>query len=216
MEFMNTHSALDVKSDGASTTQNVLRAAYLLFSQQGYHATSVRQIAHAADLLVSSLYNYFRGKEAIYEGVLKLYHPWLRVHVDPTAPCASDIEKWVPHFLQALAAEWVQDPDGLRLHLVEVLEFQGQHIAMLYKGFQGTIALLISHDKLNNANVNPIVEQLSESAVALFHLILLNECLQQVERKTASKKIMFDLKTMLNLWNSDVLYKILHNHLSHA
>jgi len=216
MEFMNTHSALDVKSDGASTTQNVLRAAYLLFSQQGYHATSVRQISHSADLLVSSLYNYFRGKEAIYEGVLKLCHPWLRVHVDLTAPCAGDIEKWVPDFLQALAAKWVQDPDGLRLHLVEVLEFQGQYIEMLYEGFQGKIAFLILHNKLSNAKVNPLIEQLSESAVALFHLLLLNHCLQQVERVTASKKIMLDLKTVINLWNNEVFYKILHNHPARA
>jgi hypothetical protein len=67
---------------------------------------------------------------------------------------------------------------------------------------------------MKNGSVDQVVEQWSESAVALFYMLLFHQCLKQIERKTASRRIMFDLKTLLNLCNA--LCKASHNRLSHA
>ena len=213
---MNNRTVQDGDTGLSRTHYQIIESAYHLFAKQGYHTTAMRQIAQNAGVLPSNVYNYFDSKGVIYQSVLEQHHPWLAIHIDLTVPCTGGVHTWAFDFLQALAAKWVQDPDGLRLHLVEVLEFQGRHITMMYNRFQGMITALVPRPGVKSRNVDQVVEQLSESAVALFYLLLLNQCLQQVKRKTTSRKIMFDSRTMLNFWNNDALYKISHNRLSHA
>jgi AcrR family transcriptional regulator len=56
-----------------NTKEAILSAAIDLFSRKGYHETSVRQIAFAVGIKVSSLYNHFQRKEAILEAILEYY-----------------------------------------------------------------------------------------------------------------------------------------------
>ncbi len=49
----------------ASTRQNLLSAAARCFAQNGFHATSVGQIAKAAGVSQGAMYNHFSGKEAL-------------------------------------------------------------------------------------------------------------------------------------------------------
>ncbi|GHD30733.1 TetR/AcrR family transcriptional regulator [Halioglobus pacificus] len=57
-------------SKGQRTAQRLLDEAQILFASQGYDATSLRQIATAADIKEPGIYNHFAGKEALYEAVL--------------------------------------------------------------------------------------------------------------------------------------------------
>jgi AcrR family transcriptional regulator len=45
--------------------QRILRAAVRLFSQRGYHATSLKQLARQAGMTAPNLYHYYRSKEEI-------------------------------------------------------------------------------------------------------------------------------------------------------
>lgn len=49
----------------ANRKQQLLEVATGLFSQKGYHATSMRDIAEAAGIEAASIYNHFNGKEEI-------------------------------------------------------------------------------------------------------------------------------------------------------
>ena len=49
----------------------ILDAAFLLFSEKGYTATSVRDIASAIDIKAASLYNHFKGKREIFDALIK-------------------------------------------------------------------------------------------------------------------------------------------------
>ena len=49
----------------------ILDAAEALFAQQGFNATTVKQIARAAGVNVALLYYYFGDKEALYHAVLE-------------------------------------------------------------------------------------------------------------------------------------------------
>jgi AcrR family transcriptional regulator len=51
---------------GAETRDRIIDAAIKLFSESGYGATAVRDIATQARVRVSTLYHYFRSKEMIY------------------------------------------------------------------------------------------------------------------------------------------------------
>lgn len=56
---------------GQRTRQRILTAAGALFAQQGYRATSLRQIATGAGIREPGLYNHFPHKQALYEAVLQ-------------------------------------------------------------------------------------------------------------------------------------------------
>jgi hypothetical protein len=60
--------ALVTKSE--KSRQSVLEAAAKLFRQQGYSATTLRQIASLAEIKAGSIYYYFDSKEAILDEVL--------------------------------------------------------------------------------------------------------------------------------------------------
>ncbi len=52
--------------DRAEKTRNIARTALTLFSEKGYRATSVGQIARAAGIGKGTVYDYFKNKEDIY------------------------------------------------------------------------------------------------------------------------------------------------------
>ena len=71
-----TPSAMGV-GDGAgpgneaeSTRGRILDVAEQLFARKGLAGTAVRDIARAAGLTAPSLYNYFEGKQALYDAVI--------------------------------------------------------------------------------------------------------------------------------------------------
>lgn len=57
-------------ADGQRTRQAILDAALSLFADKGYFGTSLRDVAGAVGVRESALYNYFPGKEALFEAIL--------------------------------------------------------------------------------------------------------------------------------------------------
>ena len=57
-------------ADGQRTRQAILDAALALFAEKGYFGTSLRDVAQAVGVRESALYNYFSGKEALFEALL--------------------------------------------------------------------------------------------------------------------------------------------------
>ncbi|MCW8887549.1 MAG: TetR/AcrR family transcriptional regulator [Gammaproteobacteria bacterium] len=48
----------------------IIEAAFDLFTEKGFSATKMDEIAHRAGISKGSLYNYFKSKEAIFEAVV--------------------------------------------------------------------------------------------------------------------------------------------------
>ena len=61
---------MSAASESESTRDRILDVAEQLFAQKGLAGTAVRDIARAAGLTAPSLYNYFEGKQALYEAVI--------------------------------------------------------------------------------------------------------------------------------------------------
>jgi AcrR family transcriptional regulator len=61
-------------ADGRQTRQTILDAALELFAEKGYYGTSLRDIATAVGVRESALYNYFKGKEALFIALIDAAH----------------------------------------------------------------------------------------------------------------------------------------------
>ncbi len=53
------------------TKEKIMEAARILFAEQGYEGTSVREIAKAAEVNVASVNYYFSSKENLFQEILK-------------------------------------------------------------------------------------------------------------------------------------------------
>ena len=71
--------AEQIQRRGEQTRQAIIQAAHDLFLQQGYHGTSMRQIARNAEIALGGLYNHFASKEEVFEAVFLEYHPYHEV-----------------------------------------------------------------------------------------------------------------------------------------
>ncbi|MEH6548397.1 MAG: TetR/AcrR family transcriptional regulator [Pseudomonadales bacterium] len=58
------------KTKGELTADRILDAAEGVFAARGYQSASLREIAQIAQIKEPGLYNYFKGKQALYSAVL--------------------------------------------------------------------------------------------------------------------------------------------------
>ena len=64
---------------GEVTRLAIEDAAISLFLEQGYHATSMRQIADQAGLALGGIYNHFASKDEIFQGIIIDKHPYKKI-----------------------------------------------------------------------------------------------------------------------------------------
>ncbi|MFZ5808164.1 MAG: TetR/AcrR family transcriptional regulator [Chloroflexota bacterium] len=110
------------------TQEQIIQSAHRLFLQNGYHATSMRQIAQAAGLAVGSIYNHFPGKEQIYLAVLQRYHPLFEILPTLSQSTGNTVEELVRNAAQLLVEHLKHRQDFLNLILIELVEFRAQHV----------------------------------------------------------------------------------------
>lgn len=60
-------------SESGKTKQAIFETALTLFSQDGYHRVSMKQIADAVGIAPPSIYNHFTSKEAILTSIYKYF-----------------------------------------------------------------------------------------------------------------------------------------------
>jgi len=115
-------------SKGERTRQAILEAAYALFLEQGYAATSMRQIAERAGLALGGIYNHFASKEAIFAELILDRHPYRQVLPIMLHAPADDMESFVRTAAQAMVEELGRRPDFIKLMLIELVEFNGRNM----------------------------------------------------------------------------------------
>lgn len=117
---------------GDVTQARIIDVAYALFLSQGYHGTSMRQIAEGAGITIGGIYNHFAGKEAIWEAVLTEKHPYHTIMPLLMAADGDTVDVYVRDAATRMVAELGKRQDLLHLMFIEMVEFNGAHLPSLY------------------------------------------------------------------------------------
>jgi len=126
----------DTLRRGEHSRTEILQAAHELFVTQGYHGTSMRQIAEKAGLALGSLYNHFASKEDVFLAVFWEFHPYHGVLPAILASQGEPIEQFTRHVMDRMIASVNANPGFLNLMFIEVVEFKGAHLSQLFSALQ--------------------------------------------------------------------------------
>jgi len=116
-----------MKTKGEQTHDQIVVAAHSLFVKQGFHGTSMRQIALNANIALGGIYNHFKNKEEIFREVFFTYHPY-----NDVLPAMESIEGiTIDEIVRDGALRMVDAlnarPDFLNLMFIEYVEFKNVH-----------------------------------------------------------------------------------------
>ncbi len=120
--------AAGATTKGERAQRAILEAARALFVAQGYHGTSIREVAAGAGLTIGAVYNYFASKEAIFERVFADFNPFGFVPEAILGACGESPEELLRDVARRLEEALRGRSDSLRLVFIELLEFNGRHL----------------------------------------------------------------------------------------
>ena len=124
-----------VETKGDRTRAVLIEAAYPLFNNKGYHATSMRNIAGAAGLALGGIYNHFQSKEDIFVAMLMERHPFLQILPELQIAEGNTVEALVRDAARRMIAKLDRQPQFLNLIFIEVVEFKSKHVPQLFEIF---------------------------------------------------------------------------------
>ena len=152
----------------------ITRAAIALFSRQGYHGTSTRDIARLADVSEVTLFRYFEHKEDIFWAALSSSFEALQPRFSALEPGSrkSAPEVFVPRILNILIDTATFSPELVRLIAVALLEVHGkaeevcrQHLTPLFTAISGYLRQNIENGTIRN--LNPAITTLGMALTVL-------------------------------------------------
>jgi len=117
--------------------QAILEAASPLFAQNGFHGTSVRDIARAADVSEALLYKHFPSKEVMYDEMLDYAGAVSATALDKLQDMQPDTETLVVHIYFLVRVILFEVP-GLQ-------EQQRLHERLLFRSLLGDIKYARTH-----------------------------------------------------------------------
>ncbi|MBK6791683.1 MAG: TetR/AcrR family transcriptional regulator [Anaerolineales bacterium] len=123
----------ETHTKGERTRLTIEDAAIELFMEQGYHATSMRQIAEHAELALGGIYNHFKSKEEIFEAIIVDKHPYKKILPLILEAEGETLEDFLSHAARVVIKELASQPYYIKLMMIEIAEFNGAHGAVLIK-----------------------------------------------------------------------------------
>jgi len=123
----------DTPTKGEVTRLAIEDAAMELFLDQGYAATSMRQIAESAGLALGGIYNHFASKDEIFEGIIVDKHPYKTILPAILAAEGDDLDEFFRHAFHLIVSEMGERPEFVNLMLIELVEFKGKHGAVMLR-----------------------------------------------------------------------------------
>ena len=116
----------------SDTRAAILQAAYDSFLENGYHGSSMRDIARRAGLTVAAAYNHFKNKEQMYVAVLHAHQPYNHVLPALANSKVETVEAFVKSTARLVTSALAREPGLIRLVLIEIVEFKSKHIPKLF------------------------------------------------------------------------------------
>jgi AcrR family transcriptional regulator len=123
----------------AKNRRKIERAAQKLFTRQGFHGTTVREIAHKAGVSMGKLYLYYPTKEDLFIGLVQ--HMEQKMEVLRRKEIFPLMQSPDPESLKklgmAVGRVVSENLDYWRLMYVDVVEFRHKHFIHSYREIAG-------------------------------------------------------------------------------
>jgi AcrR family transcriptional regulator len=119
--------SVETPTKGDRTRVQIEDAAIELFMEQGYHATSMRQIAERAELALGGIYNHFASKDEIFQAIIMDKHPYKRILPAILEAEGETTEEFLRNAVRITISELGQEPFFIKLMMIEIIEFDGKH-----------------------------------------------------------------------------------------
>ena len=118
---------------GEATRLAIENAAIQLFLEQGYHATSMRQIAIHAGLALGGIYNHFSSKEEIFKAIIVDQHPYKKILPLILEAQGETGEEFFGNAFRIIIDELGHQPEFMNLMFIEIVEFKGKHGSIMLR-----------------------------------------------------------------------------------
>jgi len=142
-------------ASGSKTRAAIFDAAFHLFLYQGYHGTSMRQVAREAAITPAAIYNHFEGKEALFIDVLTEHIPHNAVLAALSEAQGQTAHEITHDAVQRMHAAMASQFDNLRLMFIEIIEFQGRHASALVGRFLPQLLEFVERLKQAEPSIRP-------------------------------------------------------------
>ncbi len=141
--------------------KRIERAALRLFIWQGFHGTSVRDIADAAGVSIGNIYNYYETKEQLYESLVRRYEATMAAQMrEILAPLLGAIDEASLRRLAAGVKKIVyRNPDYWRLMYVDVTEFGNKHFAHSFRDLSRNLEVLGGESMRGRNGMRPGIDR---------------------------------------------------------
>jgi len=123
----------DTPKKGEVTRHAIEDAAISLFLEQGYHATSMRQIADQAGLALGGIYNHFSSKDEIFQGIIIDKHPYKKILPAILSAEGETVGEFFKNASTIVITELSKQPEFINLMFIELVEFKGKHGSMMLR-----------------------------------------------------------------------------------
>ncbi|MBU4565326.1 MAG: TetR/AcrR family transcriptional regulator [Desulfarculus sp.] len=127
---------------GRQRQKQLYDAAARLFAAQGYHATSLRELAEALGLNKSSLYHYFDSKQELLYQLLDDYISEALAGIKSLCAGPRDPEEKLADFMRYYTRFYARDLDRLALLVNEVDNLEPRYRKVLEKKERRYLAAL--------------------------------------------------------------------------
>ncbi len=141
---------------GERTRNAIMDAAYDLFLKNGFHGTSMRDIAQAAGIALGGIYNHFATKEDIYLAMLMERHSFIKIAPALQAARGETVEELVTDAAQRMIEALGQSHDIVSLMFIEQVEFNGRHIAQMLKQYYPGLKEFVERLSETSGTLRPV------------------------------------------------------------
>jgi AcrR family transcriptional regulator len=141
---------------GEISQEKILDAAFKLFIGQGYHGTSMREIAQAAGFTPASIYNHFENKEDIFRQVLLQHHPYHQILPILETAKGDTAEGLLRDVGSRVYKALRKRTELLHLMFIELVEFEGKHFGEIFSSMSPRIFKFLGKLRANAREMRPI------------------------------------------------------------
>ncbi len=164
------------QSKGQRTREEIISAAHTLFIEQGYHGTSMRQIAEEAGVALASIYNHFSGKEELFTAVFEQFHPYREILPALKDAPADTIEQFISEAARRLVVALERRPGFLNLIFIELVEFEGKQMPVVFDSVLPDLEEILQRFQAASSALRPIpVPILLRAFIGLFFSYAITE-----------------------------------------